>query len=55
MEPEAMLEELKSKESELKDELLNIEKTFTIKKEQFLKVQGAIEALTLINPENNDD
>jgi len=46
-----MLEELNEKEAELRSDLLDLEKQFNSKKEQYLKIQGAIEALTLVGEE----
>ena len=48
MDPQTMLEELNEKEAELRSDLLDLEKQFNSKKEQYLKIQGAIEALTLV-------
>ena len=50
MEPDKMLIELKEKEENLKNELINLEQTFSVKKEQFIKIQGAIEALLALDP-----
>tara|TARA_S200000501_G_scaffold172896_1_gene162854 strand:+ start:451 stop:639 length:189 start_codon:yes stop_codon:yes gene_type:complete len=50
MEPDKMLIQLKEKEENLKNELINLEQTFSVKKEQFLKIQGAIEALLALDP-----
>ena len=55
MEPGSMLEELNSKEAELRSELIDLERQFTAKKEQYLKIQGAIEALTLVEEGNQED
>ena len=53
MEPDKMLIQLKEKEENLKNELINLEQTFSVKKEQFLKIQGAIEALLALgSPED---
>ena len=46
-----MIEELKQKEVELRGELLNLEKQFNLKKEQYLKIQGALEALEAVGGE----
>ena len=51
MEPETMLDELKTKEETLRNELIALESQFNVKKEQYLKVQGAIEALTMVDPQ----
>ena len=45
-----MLIELKQKEENLKNELIELEQTFSIKKEQYLKILGAIEALENLDP-----
>ena len=50
MEPDKMLEELKDKEGKLKEELIELEQIFNAKKEQYLKIQGAIEALEALDP-----
>lgn len=40
-----MRETLTQRATEIRDELLELEKTFNQKKEQFLKLTGALEAL----------
>ena len=50
MEPDKMLDELKDKEEKLKEELIELEQIFNAKKEQYLKIQGAIEALLALDP-----
>ena len=49
MEAGKMLEELKEKEEKLKNELIDLEHTFNLKKEQYIKIQGAIEALSALD------
>ena len=49
MEPDKMLEELTDKGEKLKNELMELEQMFNIKKEQYLKILGAIEALEAID------
>ncbi len=46
-----MLDELKTKEETLRNELVTLETQFNVKKEQYLKVQGAIEALSMVDPQ----
>ena len=46
MKQQEMQENLTKQLQSLAEELQNIEKQFMIKKEQFLKVQGALEALS---------
>ena len=50
MEAGKMLEELKEKEEKLKNELIELEQAFNVKKYQYLKIQGAIEALEALDP-----
>ena len=50
MEPDKMLEELNEKEEKLRNELMELEQMFNAKKEQYLKIQGAIEALSALDP-----
>lgn len=45
MKAEEMIETLNERYETLKAELLAMEKDFNIKKEQFIRIQGAIEAL----------
>jgi hypothetical protein len=45
MEKTAMKEKLVEQATALRDELISIEQQFNQKKEQFLKIQGALEAL----------
>tara|TARA_Y100000114_G_scaffold132188_1_gene130808 strand:- start:12 stop:185 length:174 start_codon:yes stop_codon:yes gene_type:complete len=54
MEKQSMLEELKKQEQELRDDLIKLEKEFNFKKDKYLKVQGAMEALTLVETGNTD-
>ena len=50
MEPDKMLDELKDKEEKLRNELIELEQMFAAKKEQYLKILGAIEALENLDP-----
>ena len=52
MQPEQLLEDLQRQERELRAVLLDMEGKFNLKKEQYLKVQGAIEGLAMLIPEN---
>jgi len=49
MEKTEMTEKLTERAKGLKEELLNIEAQFSIKKEEFIKVQGALEALEALS------
>ena len=55
MDPEKMLEELQGKETEVRNELLELEKQFNVKKEQYLKIQGALEALSLVGDTSQEE
>ena len=55
MDPDKMLEELNSKEAELRNELLELEQQFNMKKEQYLKIQGALEALSMVGDSNKEE
>jgi len=46
-----MIQELSEKELELRNELMEMEKQFNLKKEQYLKIQGALEALAAVGGE----
>ena len=50
MKPDDMLEELTDKAEKLKNELMELEQMFNVKKEQYLKILGAIEALENLDP-----
>ena len=50
MESDRMLEEMKDKEEKLRNELMELEQMFGAKKEQYLKILGAIEALEALDP-----
>ena len=45
-----MLIELNDKEEKIRNELIELEQAFNVKKEQYLKIQGAIEALEALDP-----
>ena len=51
MQPEALLEDLQRQEKELRTVLQDLEAKFQVKKEQYLKIQGAIEGLAMCTPE----
>lgn len=46
-----MIENFTKELQSLAEELQNLERQFMVKKEQFLKVQGALEALVELNKE----
>ena len=49
MEPDKMMEDLNAKKETLEAQLTNLEKTFNQKKEHYLKILGAIEALEALD------
>lgn len=55
MDPDKMLAELQEKEAEIRQQLMDLEKEFNIKKEQYLKIQGALEALTMVGEGNREE
>ena len=50
MEPDKMMEDLNAKKETLEAQLTDLEKTFNQKKEHYLKILGAIEALLALDP-----
>ena len=50
-----MINDLTKQLEALKNELLEMERTFTVKKEQFLKIQGALEALNAVKLNNQKE
>jgi len=49
-----MIKDLTKQLDGLKMELLDMERAFTMKKEQFLKIQGALEALNAVKANNTE-
>ena len=49
-----MINDLTKQLDALKNELLDMERMFTMKKEQFLKIQGALEALNAVKANNSE-
>ena len=50
MEPDKMLNELTEKKEILENQLIDLEKMFNEKREQYLKILGAIEAIEALDP-----
>ena len=50
MEPDKILEELTEKKEILENQLVDLEKMFNEKREQYLKILGAIAALENLDP-----
>lgn len=53
MKSQEMLDNLTEQATNLQKELLEIERDFNTKKEQFIRLQGAIEALQMVIEEEN--
>jgi hypothetical protein len=54
MKSQEMLDNLTEQATNLQKELLEIERDFNTKKEQFIRLQGAIEAITVLQQEENN-
>jgi hypothetical protein len=52
---EKMAKDLVKQSEELKEELIELERNFNIKKEQFIKIQGALEALQFVQQQEQED
>ena len=52
---EKMANDLVKQSEELKEELIELERNFNIKKEQFIKIQGALEALQFVQQQEQED
>ena len=55
MKPQEMLENLTKQAEELRQDILQTEQSFIQKKEQFIRLQGAIEVLNLLESNNNNE
>lgn len=55
MTKEEMTKTLTKKAIQIRDELLALEQEFNTKKEEFLKVQGALEALSNLENEEKEE
>ena len=54
MNSKEMLDNLKTQSENLRKDLIDLEQLFTMKKEQFLKIQGAIEALDALEGDSDE-
>lgn len=50
-----MIDDLTERGIKIRDELVEMEKNFNTKKEEFLKVQGALEALYELNKDSSSN
>ena len=53
MTPEQLLENFKSQQAQTMEEIRKLDTELTQKKELYVKLQGAIEGLTLLSPEES--
>jgi len=54
MQNQEMIDELTQRGIKIRDELIEMEKGFNTKKEEFLKIQGALEALYELNKKDTE-
>jgi hypothetical protein len=54
MNSKEMLDNLKTQSENLRKDLIDLEQLFVMKKEQFIKVQGAIEALDALEEDSDE-
>lgn len=55
MTPEQLLENFKTQQLQVMEEIRKLETELAQKKELYVKLQGAIEGLTLLNPESEQE
>lgn len=55
MDAQKMIDDLTERGIKVRDELVEMEKTFNTKKEEFLKIQGALEALYELDKESSSN
>lgn len=55
MTPEQLLENFKTQQAQIIEEIRKLDLELTKKKELYVKLQGAIEGLTLLNPETETE
>ena len=51
MQKQEMITQLRQNAENLKQELIQLQETFNAKKEQYVKIEGALEALSLLDEE----
>ena len=49
MEKQEMLDDLNNQSEKLKEEVIKLEQDFNQKKEQYIRIQGALEALNVLD------
>ena len=55
MNSQKMFEDLSNQAEVLKKDLIDLEQQFNMKKEQFIRIQGALEALSLVNQKGTEE
>lgn len=55
MDSQKMFEDLTKQAEVLKKDLIDLEQQFNMKKEQFIRIQGALEALSLVNQKETEE
>lgn len=55
MDSQKMFEDLSKQAEVLKKDLIDLEQQFNMKKEQFIRIQGALEALSLVNQKETQE
>ena len=55
MDSQKMFEDLSNQAEVLKKDLIDLEQQFNMKKEQFIRIQGALEALSLVNQKETEE
>jgi chaperonin cofactor prefoldin len=55
MDSQKMFEDLSKQAEVLKKDLVDLEQQFNMKKEQFIRIQGALEALSLVNQKETEE
>ena len=55
MNSQKMFEDLSAQAEVLKKDLIDLEQQFNMKKEQFIRIQGALEALSLVNQKETEE
>lgn len=54
MNKQEMIDNLTQRYETLKNEIVDMQNQFNVKREEFLKVQGALEALSILTPEGQE-
>lgn len=55
MQKQEMINQLRQSSETIKQELIQLQETFNSKKEQYVKIEGALEALSLLDEETQEE